>query len=121
MQVYTTTASEQHSISYPTSIHSNDILGESGYKNHTVINVEHEAIDTDFLTIFYPTNSDQININTIENDTSYIAVLVNRLGNFYDIIIAQNQNNQVNIDGFTSFWGIQFQIYRQQRIFYLSV
>ena len=60
LQIYTTTASEQHTISYPTSIHSNDILGESGYKNHTVINVEQQGIDTDFLTIFYPSNSEQI-------------------------------------------------------------
>ncbi len=102
LQIFCTTASEQQLISYPTSLHSNDILGDSGYKEHTVINVEHQAADTDFLTIFYPSFSEQITINSIENDSSYIALLIYRPANIYDVVIVQNQNNLIFIDGFTN-------------------
>ena len=67
--------------------------------------MEHQGIDTDFLTIFYPNNSEQIIINSIEDDSSYIGLLLNRPENYYDIVIVQNQNNLINVDGFTSFLG----------------
>jgi hypothetical protein len=92
-------------MSYPLSQHSSDILGPSAYQDHKVIQAEQNGVDTEFLTIFYPYQTDEVMVSSIEEDNEYIALLIDRNLNKYDIIIAQSQNNLIDIEGYTTING----------------
>ena len=98
--IHTTTPMDNPILSYPISQHSKDILGPSYYEDHIVIQADQDGIDTEFLTIFYPFMNNDVSIYSFETSSDYIGLLVDRIGDKYDIVIAQNLNNQLDIEGF---------------------
>ena len=100
--VHITIPSDNPILSFPISIHSDEILGPSFYEEHKVIQAEQNGADTEFLTVFYPFQDGEINVESIENSDHYIGLMVERLSNRYDIILSQNNNMLLEIDGFTN-------------------
>ena len=100
--VYTTTGSNHPAMSYPTAQHSNDILGPTFYKNHTVIQANQDGVDTEFLTVLYPYKSDAPSIHSIEDFDDHIGLLVDRNTDRYDILITQRYNEVLDIEGHTT-------------------
>lgn len=100
--VHITIPSDNPILSFPISIHSDEILGPSFYEEHKVIQAEQNGADTEFLTVLYPFQNGEINVESIENSDQYIGLMVERLSNRYDIILSQNNNMPLEIDGFTN-------------------
>ena len=100
--VHITIPSDNPILSFPISIHSDEILGPSFYEEHKVIQAEQNGVDTEFLTVLYPFQDGEINVESIENSDEYIGLMVERLSNRYDIILSQNSNMLLEVDGFTN-------------------
>ncbi len=100
--VHITIPSDNPILSFPISIHSDEILGPSFYEEHKVIQAEQNGVDTEFLTVLYPFQDGEINVESIENSDEYIGLMVERLSNRYDIILSQNINMLLEVDGFTN-------------------
>jgi len=100
--VHITIPSDNPILSFPISIHSDEILGPSFYEEHKVIQAEQNGVDTEFLTVLYPFQDGEINVESIENSDQYIGLMIERLSDRYDIILSQNSNMLLEVDGFTN-------------------
>ena len=63
-------------MTYPTAQHSDYIQGPSYYQDHTVIQAEQNAVDTDFMTVFFPYTEHAPVILALNSTTDFIALLV---------------------------------------------
>ena len=100
--MHITTPSDDPILSYPISIHSDEVLGPSFYQEHKVIQAEQNGVDTEFLTVLYPYQNGEINIESIESSDQFTGLYVERLSDRYDIILSQSNNILIEINGFRS-------------------
>ena len=101
--VHTDTPDNNPQITIPLSQHSEDIAGPDNYENHYVIQVDQDAIDTDFLTVLYPYSLHEPIITSIESSDEHIGLLVKRnnpnaASDRYEIALAQSSNSLINIE-----------------------
>ena len=112
LSVYIETPSGAPALSYPTDDHGEYDLGAGNFNNHSVIQAEHNAVDTDFLTVFFPYLANPPVISSLSSTANFIALLVDRddAGNNtdrYEIVLAQPGNAVIDIAADTTLTGVE--------------
>ena len=112
LSVHTETPSGTPTMTYPTAQHSDYIQGPSYYQDHTVIQAEQNAVDTDFMTVFFPYTEHAPVILALNSTTDFIALLVDRddaagVSDRYEIILAQPGNAAIDIPAETTAEGVE--------------